>query len=164
MNRRLDLRSSLQAVAIALCLTGSILTSCSSATSLPQDAREIAVAVLPERQLESVLFIDVRTPAEYARDRIGDSPLVPIGEIETGSGVEDIQTAISRYSSDSKPVTVILYCERGFRSARAQKALEAAGIRSISLAGGIQAWRRQTSRERDSEVLKTLRHVSLDGV
>ncbi|MEO1134313.1 MAG: rhodanese-like domain-containing protein [Cyanobacteria bacterium J06639_1] len=152
-------RSFLQAAAIALCLASLTLTSCTSAVSLPKDVKEITVAVLQERQPESVVLIDVRTPAEYARDRIGDSPLVPISDIEAGSGVKEIQAAIAQQSPDGNPVTVILYCERGFRSARAQKILEAEGIQSISLAGGIRAWRQQIPRDRDTAALSALNRI-----
>lgn len=160
MNCRLLPRQSLPAVAIAFCLTCMALTSCSVAASLPKDAREISVVALQKQPIESVLFIDVRTPAEYASDRIGDSPLVPISELEAGAGVEQIKSAIAQRSVDAgQPVTVILYCERGFRSARAQKVLETEGIQSISLAGGIRAWRQQTPRNRDAEALQELNHV-----
>lgn len=93
------------------------------------------VAQTPGTLAEHALFIDVRTPQEYAQDRIGESPLIPLADIESGEGVEKIrQLAGDRL--------VILYCFSGFRSGKAQQILEQAGIEAVSLEGGIQAWRK----------------------
>lgn len=155
----MTIKRSVRAAAIALILVCVPLTAC-SAISLPKDVQEISVVELQRNQADPVLFVDVRTPGEYRRDRIGDSPLVPIQEIEgEGTGVAEIEALIVQNSPEGKPVTVILYCERGFRSARAQKVLEDRGIRAISLAGGIQAWRKEVSSDRDAEALQALNHI-----
>ncbi|MDJ1182330.1 rhodanese-like domain-containing protein [Roseofilum casamattae] len=103
-----------------------------------------------DRQLfrDNTILIDVRTPAEYARDRIGDSPLVPLSEIESGAGMEKI-----RQLAGDGDRQIILYCFSGVRSARAQQILSEAGISALSLAGGIQAWRQAVPPEMDASLL-----------
>ncbi len=94
---------------------------------------------------QKMLLIDVRTPEEYAQDRIADSPLIPLGEIESGEGIEKIrQLAGDRL--------VILYCFSGFRSAKAQQILHKAGIAAVSLEGGIQAWRKVISPQQEARL------------
>ena len=103
-----------------------------------------------DRQLfrDNTILIDVRTPEEYARDRIGDSPLVPLSEIESGAGMGKIRQLAA--DGDRQ---IVLYCFSGVRSAKAQQILSEAGIPALSLAGGIQAWRQAIPPEMDASLL-----------
>ena len=87
---------------------------------------------------QNLVFIDVRTPQEYDRDRIKGSFLVPIDAIEAGSGVEKVRT-IAKEFPDS---TLVLYCQRGPRSYRAYEHLKETGLDFVVLSGGITAWRK----------------------
>jgi len=79
---------------------------------------------------EAVL-IDVREPAEQARERIPGVPLVPISAFD-----------IERVRTLAAGKTVILHCASGIRSARAAEALHGAGVTDVAhLTGGIQTWR-----------------------
>lgn len=80
------------------------------------------------------LLVDVREPSEHAALAIPGSVLVPLA---------DIGAARHRWSAD-RPVVV--YCRTGARSARAARMLREAGLDARSLAGGIEAWTRRTSR------------------
>ncbi|MBP0034801.1 MAG: hypothetical protein J7524_16790 [Roseofilum sp. Belize BBD 4] len=129
-----------------LVLSSLYLSAAIAGCALPGNSQEAIaeISVTQVRQLaadkpgilaEQALFIDVRTPQEYAQDRIGESPLIPLAEIESGEGIEKIrQLAGDRL--------VILYCFSGVRSGIAQQILEQAGIETVSLEGGIQAWRK----------------------
>ena len=91
------------------------------------DAAEVKTAL---DRGEAVL-IDVREPAEYARERIPGVPLVPISAFDI---------AKVRQIAGSKKV--ILHCGSGIRSARAAEALNGAGVTNVAhLKGGIATWR-----------------------
>lgn len=77
----------------------------------------------------SPLLLDVRTPEEHAASTLGGR-LVPLGEL---------QEALGTFARD-RPVLV--YCQRGARSARAVALLRVAGVAAYALAGGLDAWRR----------------------
>jgi rhodanese-related sulfurtransferase len=90
-----------------------------------------AAAVKAAVDRGEAVLIDVREPAEYARERIPDVPLIPI----TAFDIERI-----RAIADGKKV--ILHCGSGIRSARAAEALYGAGVTNVAhLKGGIATWR-----------------------
>ncbi len=122
-----------------------------------QTVEEITVNELVKGEINPVLFIDVRTLPEYQRDHIGDSPLIPVTAIEADQATEMIQQVIQAHQQTlhTNPI-VVLYCTRGIRSARAQRVLAADGIPTLSLAGGITAWRSRVSPEQEPVVLQQL--------
>ncbi len=126
-------------------------------TSIP--VAEITVEVLVQGDQMPIRFIDVRTPSEYAEDHIEGSPLIPITEIESGQAHEQIERLIAetRQTLHADPI-VVLYCTRGIRSGRAQQHLQSEGIRTLSLQGGIRAWRQVVSPENELVLLPTLTH------
>ncbi|MBP0020349.1 MAG: rhodanese-like domain-containing protein [Cyanobacteria bacterium SBLK] len=92
---------------------------------------------------QNFIFIDVRTPREYESDRIQNSILIPIDAIERGSGAEKVRE-IATQNPDS---TIVLYCQRGPRSYRAYRHLQAIDSQFVVLSGGITAWRKTVSAE-----------------
>ncbi|HEY9302212.1 MAG TPA: rhodanese-like domain-containing protein, partial [Phormidium sp.] len=89
------------------------------------NTKQVTVAQLQQGKLKPVILIDVRSPEEYAEDRIGESPLVPIIDIEMGFGVKQIQSIVkARVKSERTQPIVVLYCARGGRSVKAYKQLE----------------------------------------
>jgi len=99
-------------------------------------------------------LIDVRSPEEYAEDRIGESPLVPLIDIEAGFGVKQVQ-AIARSSvkSNQPQPTIVLYCARGGRSVKAYQKLQKIGFNLAFLSGGITAWRESVPAKQDAQIL-----------
>ncbi|OLP18992.1 molybdenum cofactor biosynthesis protein MoeB [Leptolyngbya sp. 'hensonii'] len=87
------------------------------------------------------VLLDVRNPNEYEIARIPGSVLVPLPEIESGSGVEKVKELLNGHR-------LIAHCKMGGRSAKALGILHQAGIEGTNVKGGIQAW----SREIDSSV------------
>lgn len=80
------------------------------------------------------VLVDVREPVEWDIAHIDGATLIPLGDIESGSG-------IGRVPRDRPAV---LYCKTGIRSARAVRALRDAGFTDVAhLDGGIAAWTRQ---------------------
>ena len=76
------------------------------------------------------LFIDVRTPEEYAESHIEGSTLIPLQQLE------------KRVAEVSKEKRVYLYCHSGRRSVSAANILVKAGFNNIeNIEGGITAWK-----------------------
>ena len=97
-----------------------------------------------EQVEQPILWVDVRNQWEHDRDRIGNSHLVPVRELSSEAGIAQIQALIDEALRETgQEPLVLLYCERGIRSAVAHNRLAEAGIESVSLAGGIRAWRQQ---------------------
>jgi len=79
------------------------------------------------------ILVDVRERWENAAYNIGGIH-IPLGEI------------IARKDEIQKGVPVILYCEKGIRSAIAIQRLEALGFDDLyNFEGGMTAWKRQTN-------------------
>ncbi|BAY82959.1 UBA/THIF-type NAD/FAD binding protein [Calothrix parasitica NIES-267] len=87
------------------------------------------------------LLLDVRNPHEYEIGKIPGSVLVPLGDIENGSGVEKVKEMLNGHR-------LIAHCKMGGRSAKALGILKQAGIEGTNVKGGITAW----SKEVDSSV------------
>jgi rhodanese-related sulfurtransferase len=80
---------------------------------------------------ERIRFLDVRQPEEYAVCRIGDSPLIPLGDLHSRAGEIDLDDG----------ELLVVYCHHGIRSVTAVAILQQRGIDSAaSLNGGIDAW------------------------
>jgi len=144
------------------------------------NTKQVTVAELQQGKLKPVILIDVRSPEEYAEDRIGESPLVPIIDIEMGFGVKQIQSIVkARVKSDQPQPVIVLYCARGGRSVKAYKQLEKVArysqesggnetnkIKDISLnvvvlSGGIKAWREAVPATKDAQILAPITLHSL---
>lgn len=81
---------------------------------------------------ESLIVLDVRTPAEFSRDgHISGSLLMPLS---------DIRDRINELPADSPIVCV---CRSGARSSTACEALFKAGYTNVfNMSGGMIAWKR----------------------
>ncbi len=82
------------------------------------------------------VLVDVRNPNEYDIAQIPGSVLVPLPDIEQGSGVEKIKEILNGHR-------LIAHCKMGGRSAKALGILKEAGISGINVKGGILAWSRE---------------------
>ncbi|NES93862.1 MAG: molybdenum cofactor biosynthesis protein MoeB, partial [Desertifilum sp. SIO1I2] len=87
------------------------------------------------------VLLDVRNPNEYEIAKIPGSVLVPLPDIENGTGVEQVKELLNGHK-------LIAHCKMGGRSAKALGLLKAAGIEGTNVKGGITAW----SREVDASV------------
>ncbi len=113
------------------------------------EKQKMSVAEMTVRELKALLdgddkdfiLLDVRNPNEYEISRIPNSVLVPLPEIEDGSGVAKVKELLNGHK-------LIAHCKMGGRSAKALAILKEAGIEGTNVKGGITAW----SREIDSSV------------
>jgi rhodanese-related sulfurtransferase len=118
------------------------------------NAKKVTVAELQQGKLKPVIFIDVRSPEEYAEDRIGESPLIPITDIQAGFGIKQIQAIAKASIKPNQPQpTIVLYCARGPRSIKAYKKLAKTGLNLVYLSGGITAWREVVPAQKDTQIL-----------
>jgi molybdopterin/thiamine biosynthesis adenylyltransferase/rhodanese-related sulfurtransferase len=90
---------------------------------------------------DDFVLIDVRNPNEYEIAKIPGATLIPLPEIEKGTGVEKVKELLNGHR-------LIAHCKMGGRSAKALGILKEHGIDGINVKGGIMAW----SREVDSSV------------
>lgn len=83
------------------------------------------------------VLLDVRNPNEYQIAQIPGAVLVPLPDIENGSGVEKVKELVNGHK-------LIVHCKMGGRSAKAIGILkEKAGIDGTNVKGGILAWSRE---------------------
>ncbi|MBD2160924.1 molybdopterin-synthase adenylyltransferase MoeB [Limnothrix sp. FACHB-1083] len=82
---------------------------------------------------EDFLLLDVRNPNEFEIGRIPGSVLVPLPDIESGSGVGKVKDLL-------KGRKLVVHCKMGGRSAKALGILQKSGIDGINVKGGINAW------------------------
>ncbi|ATX79469.1 Rhodanese-related sulfurtransferase [Mariprofundus aestuarium] len=79
------------------------------------------------------VFIDVRTPEEYAEGHVENAKLIPVQEL------------VERINEVPKDKQVYVYCRSGKRSAQAATILAKAGYINIeNVLGGITAWKDAT--------------------
>lgn len=84
----------------------------------------------------SGLWIDVRTPQEYALGHLTDAPNIPLDVI-----VQHIQRVVPDASTP-----LHLYCRSGHRSGVAAEALRRMGYTNVTNQGGYEALLRQGVR------------------
>ncbi|HAP36382.1 MAG TPA: rhodanese-like domain-containing protein [Bacteroidetes bacterium] len=79
----------------------------------------------------SIVLLDVRTLEEHIGERIGNTPLIPVHELEQRIHELDVY----------KDRTIIVYCRSGNRSGSATKLLREKGFHALNMLGGIRQWK-----------------------
>jgi len=100
------------------------------------DLQEMTVTELKQlldSDADDFVLIDVRNPNEYEIARIPGAVLIPLPDIENGTGVQQVKEALNGHK-------LIVHCKLGGRSAKALGILKLAGIDGINVKGGITAW------------------------
>ncbi len=82
---------------------------------------------------DDFILLDVRNPNEFEIAKIDGSVLIPLGDLESGAGVNKVKELVNGHR-------VIAHCKLGGRSAKALAILKEAGIEGINVKGGINAW------------------------
>ena len=81
---------------------------------------------------ESVVFIDVREPEEYAIATIQGSELVPMRSVPAN---------LQSLEAKAEDAALVIYCHNGIRSLQVANWLREQGVEDCqSMAGGIDAW------------------------
>ena len=106
-----------------------------------QEVRTLSVAEAVEAREAGALFVDLRDVREVRREgRIPDSYHAPRGMIEFWVDPDSPYHHEALSSADQ----LVLYCNLGWRSALAAKALQDMGINNVvHLGGGLEAWREE---------------------
>ena len=86
---------------------------------------------------EAAVWIDVRTPEEFAEGHIDDANLIPY---------EDIAAGVAQLGLD-KDTPIFLYCRSGRRSEIARESLEKAGFSRVTNVGGLSDALKITGQE-----------------
>jgi rhodanese-related sulfurtransferase len=114
-------------------LASLLLTACDdgqvkgASVATVQDAHEV---LLKGKQAAPFLFLDVRTPGEYANGHVPGAKNIPL------------QTLAERLAEVPKDGKVFVYCESGARSTRATKMLVDAGFKNIiNMKASMRGWR-----------------------
>lgn len=118
--------------------------------------KQITAIQLQQGELKPVILIDVRSPEEYAEDRIGESMLVPLTNIGAGFGIKQIFAIVPMKSQHQIQPTVVLYCRSGPRSIKAYQQLENTGLNLVVLKGGIKAWREVVPKSNEAAILASI--------
>ncbi len=82
---------------------------------------------------DDFILLDVRNPNEFEIAKIDGSVLIPLGDLESGAGVDKVKELVNGHR-------LIAHCKLGGRSAKALAILKEAGIEGINVKGGINAW------------------------
>ncbi len=79
----------------------------------------------------TIILLDVRTLEEHRNERIGNTLLIPVQELE--QRIHELDTYKDR--------TIIVYCRSGNRSGSATAILRKHGFNAINMQGGIIKWK-----------------------
>jgi rhodanese-related sulfurtransferase len=114
-------------------LAGLLLTACDdgqvkgASVATVQDAHAV---LLKGKKAEQFLFLDVRTPGEYADGHVPGAKNIPV------------QALAERLADVPKEGKVFVYCESGVRSTKATKMLVDAGFKNIiNMKASMRGWR-----------------------
>ena len=87
--------------------------------------------VLINRQ--PTILVDVRNANEFTLGRIDNSLNIPLDQLP--ENIDKLKKNPNK--------TILVYCQKGFRSSQAVKILNKLGINSaVSIAGGLDAWKK----------------------
>lgn len=114
---------------LALCAAASLVVGSAWATApAPAQLTDAAAApaAAPAAAVAAPLWIDVRTPGEYAQGHLEGAINVPL---------DVIARQIARHAPD-KSAPIALYCRSGRRSAMAQDILLELGYTNVTNKGG----------------------------
>jgi rhodanese-related sulfurtransferase len=118
---------------------------------------KVTVTDLEAGNLKPVILVDVRSPAEYAGDRIEHSISLPLDDIQDGEGVEKLQAiALATFQPNSPEPLIVLYCEICPAAIRAYQHLKKTGLNLAVLQGGLTAWRQTVPATKDEEILSPI--------
>jgi phage shock protein E len=85
----------------------------------------------------NAVWIDVRTPAEYATGHLDQAHLIPFDKIE--AGITGLHLA--------KDTPIYLYCAAGGRAEKAKQSLLRQGYTDVTNAGGLDSARQLLAGE-----------------
>lgn len=115
-------------IVLAVAIVGFIMAQQVMNNASSISAKEAHAQLLSDT---SIILLDVRTPQEHNAERIGNTPLIPVDELE--QRIHELDTYKDR--------TIIVYCRSGNRSGSAASILHKHGFKVINMQGGIIRWK-----------------------
>lgn len=100
-------------------------------------AQQMQSATITSREVHAILndtsivVLDVRTMPEHLNERIKETPLIPVQELE--QRLDELE----RY----KDKKIVVYCRTGNRSGYATTLLREKGFDAYNMTGGIVRWK-----------------------
>jgi rhodanese-related sulfurtransferase len=105
--------------------------------SYPQQPGSVDLTAKAVRALlakdTSVVLLDVRSPREYTEERIANTPLMPLQNLERKIN------ELNQYKNKK----IVVYCYSGNRSELAVEILREYGFNALNMQGGIIQWKAQ---------------------
>jgi rhodanese-related sulfurtransferase len=112
--------------------------------NVPFFGRAVQAAELPQMTVADLkqkidhqdgdyVLVDVRSPEEYQAAKIPGAVSIPVAEIQSGKGIDQVKTLLHGRK-------LIVYCTSGYRSAKALMELKHAGLSGVQIKGGISEW------------------------
>lgn len=133
---------------VALAALAGCQTPVQTESTYVAQAKKIIREVTPDqaaaelRADKDLFLLDVCMWNEYERGHIAGAVIIPRGLLEFKIVNNDLFPAVNRGRSPRKDQPIIVYCQRGQRSALAARTLMEMGYTNVrSLAGGIAAWK-----------------------
>lgn len=119
-------------VIVIACFLLVLLYSCSTKTDGVKVVSPVEMQTL--LQMDNVQFLDVRTPREYNE-----------GYIATAQNIDFLSATFNQdIKKLDKQKPVLLYCQKGGRSAKCAKRMKALGFEKIvDMKGGFSEWKHQ---------------------
>ncbi|MEM8564780.1 MAG: rhodanese-like domain-containing protein [Pseudomonadota bacterium] len=96
----------------------------------------LSTTTTAEDTMQQSIWIDVRTPEEFAQGHIQDAVLIPHENIESGVSALNID----------KDAVIFLYCGKGGRAEKAQTRLTRLGYSNVTNVGGLEDARKLTGQ------------------
>jgi adenylyltransferase/sulfurtransferase len=125
MNKKIKYGAVIVIAAIIALFIGAQQTV-NSDTAIP--AKEARIQLAKD---STIVLLDVRTPNEHLTERIADTPLIPLQELE--QRIHELDSY--------KDQTIIVYCRSGNRSGSAVRILRERGFKALNMLGGINQWK-----------------------
>ena len=118
---------------IALLLFVIGFVGCLTAQQTTNDSAVISVQDARARLMKdtTIVLLDVRTLEERTDERIGNTPWIPVQELE--QRVHELDSLKDR--------TIIVYCRSGLRSDMATTLLRKKGFKALSMQCGLNQWK-----------------------
>ena len=118
-------------IVLLLLLIGFV--GCLTAQQTTNDSAVISVQDAHARLMKdtTIVLLDVRTLEERTDERIGNTPWIPVQELE--QRVHELDSLKDR--------TIIVYCRSGHRSDMATTLLRKNGFKALSMQGGLNDWK-----------------------
>ena len=130
-----SLSARIAAIGATLALSFSALAGCSDTNEQTTQGEGTSISAQDVKTMvdagDDFVFLDVRTPEEYAEAHIDSAENLPVDSINADTASEFIP---------STDTPVVVYCRSGHRAGIAVDTLNSLGYTNVKNMGGISEW------------------------